>query len=79
MAFFFFFFFFFFIVGVSLTHPVLSFGEFLLHIPCWLYVTVGGFSYTSYAGFFFSFSFFNLRSFSYRSGADFLFSLGKFS
>ena len=47
--------------GVSLTHPVLtSFlnlfllsGEFLLHIPRWLYFSVGSFSYTSCAGFIF--------------------------
>ena len=42
--------------GVSLTHPVLaSFlcGEFLLHIPCWLNVYVGSFSYTSHADFVF--------------------------
>ena len=47
-----------FILGVSLTHPVLaSFlsGEFLLHIPCWLFLSVGSFSYTSHAGFFFTF------------------------
>ena len=52
----------FFIGGVSLTHLVLaSFlsGDFLLHIPCWLHVSVGSFSYTSRAGlFFFFFSFF---------------------
>ena len=49
-------------LGVSLTHLVLaSFfcGEFLLHIPCWLRFSVGNFSYTSRAGFFyFSFLFF---------------------
>ena len=42
--------------GVSLTHPVLaSFfsGEFLLHTPCWLYFSLGSFSYTSHAGFIF--------------------------
>ena len=47
----------FFIWGVSLTHPVLAsflFGEFLLHIPCWLnYFYLGNFSYTSRAGFIF--------------------------
>ena len=38
---------------VSLTHPMLaSFlsGEFLLHIPCWLYLYLRSFSYTSRAG-----------------------------
>ena len=64
-----------FIWGVSLTHPELAFigsadtsasflcGEFLLHIPCWLFFFfffffffyLGSFSYTSRAGFFFSF------------------------
>ena len=42
--------------GVSLTHPMLaSFlpGEFLLHIPRWLYFSVGCFSYTSHADFFY--------------------------
>ena len=50
--------------GVSLKHPVLVsilFGEFLLHIPCWLCFSVGifilffrgSFSYTSNAGFIF--------------------------
>ncbi len=46
----------FFIGEVSLTQPVpASFlsGQFLLHIPCWLYIYVGSFSYTSHAGFFF--------------------------
>ena len=46
----------FFITGVSLTHPMLaSFlsGEFLLHIPCWLYFCLGSFSYTPRAGFIF--------------------------
>ena len=41
--------------GVSLTHPMLALilsGEFLLHIPCLLYLSVGSFSYTSHAGFF---------------------------
>ena len=50
-----FFSFFFFIGGGSLTHPVLaSFlrGEFLWHIPFWLYLYLGSFSYTSRAGFF---------------------------
>ena len=49
-------FFFLFFWGVSLTHPVLaSFlsGEFLLHIPCWLFFNLGSFSYTSNAGFIF--------------------------
>ena len=43
-----------FIWGFSLTHPVLAsflFGEFLLHIPCWLHFYRGSFSYTSRAGF----------------------------
>ncbi len=42
--------------GVSLSHPVLlSFlcWEFFLHIPCWLYFSVGSFSDTSHDGFFF--------------------------
>ena len=49
------FFFFFFILGVSITHPVLAFtcGEFLLHIPCWLFIYMGSFSYTSLSGFIF--------------------------
>ena len=45
----------------SLTYPVLASllsGEYLLHIPCWLYFSVGSFSYTSQAGFFFFFFFF---------------------
>ena len=29
------------------------FGEFLLHIPCWFYFSVGSFSYMSHTGFFF--------------------------
>ena len=51
-----FFFFLFLILGVSLTHPVLAFtcGEFLLHIPCWLYIFyLGSFSYTSHVSFIF--------------------------
>ena len=50
-----FFLFFFLILGVSITHPVLAFtcGEFLLHIPCWLYIYLGSFSYTSRSGFIF--------------------------
>ena len=46
-----------FLWGVSLTHPMLVWcfcGEFLLHIPCLFDVSVGSFSYTSYAGCFFS-------------------------
>ena len=42
--------------GVSVTHPMLaSFlcGQFLLHFLCWLYFSVGYFSYTSNAAFFF--------------------------
>ena len=41
-------------MGVSLTHPALaSFlsWEFLLHIPCLLYFSLGRFSYTSHAAF----------------------------
>ena len=41
--------------GVSLIHPVLasfSSGEFLLHIPCCIYLSVGSFSCTSHAAFF---------------------------
>ena len=44
--------------GISLTHSVLAsflYGEFLLHIPCWLHFSLGSFSYTSHAGFFLSF------------------------
>ena len=62
--------------GVCLAHPVLaSFlsGKFLLHIPCWLYISVGSFSYTSHAGFFFSY---NLGSFSSASHAGFIFTWG---
>ena len=71
----------FFIWGVSLTHPALALffcGEFLLHIPSWLYFSMGSFSYTSHDGFFlFLFSFFfNLGSFSYTSRADFIFIWG---
>ena len=43
-----------FISCVSLTHPMLALflsGEFFLHIPCWIYFSVGSFSYTSLAGF----------------------------
>ena len=57
--------------GVSLIHPVLASllsGEFLLHIPCRLYFSVGSFSYTSHAGFYF-----NLGSFSYTSRVGFIF------
>ena len=46
--------------GVSLAHPELaSFlcGECLLHIPCWLYLSVGSFSYTLHASSFFRFFF----------------------
>ena len=49
-------FFFFFFEALSLTHPVLvSFlsGEFLLHIPCWLDIYLGSFSYSSHVGFLF--------------------------
>ena len=47
LAFFFFFFFFF------LSLSVFSSGEFLLHIPCWIYFSVGSFPYTSIADFVF--------------------------
>ena len=43
-----------FIWGVSITQSVLALilsGEFLLHIPCWLYYSVWSFSYTSHTGF----------------------------
>ena len=45
-----------FISCVSLTHPMLALflsGEFFLHIPCWLYFSVGSFSDTSHDDFFF--------------------------
>ena len=61
--------------GVSLTHPVLASllsGKFLSHMPCWLYFSVGSFSYTSHAGFFC----FNLGSFSCASRAGFSFIWG---
>ena len=76
-AFFFFFFFWslsLFIWGVSLTHPVLaSFlsGEFLLHIPCWIYFSEGSFSYTSRVGFFSS-SFFLFFFFFFFLSGEFL-------
>ena len=50
-------------------------GEFLLHIPCLLYLSVGSLSYTSHGGFFFLFFFFQ-RSFPYTSRAGFIFILG---
>ena len=72
-----------FIRGVSFTHPMLtSFlsGEFLLHIPCWLFFFffwggggVGGLLHTPY------YVNFYLRSFSYTSRASFIFYLGSFS
>ena len=40
--------------GVSLIHRMLSSflcNEFLLHIPCWLHLHLGSFSYTSHDGF----------------------------
>ena len=64
------------------------FGEFLLHIPCWIYFSVGSFYYTSHAGFIFlwgvslthpmlaSFLFFNLGSLPYTSRAGFIFKRG---
>ena len=48
--------FFFFLFLSREKHPVLAsfvFGEFLLHIPCWLHFYLGSFSYTSHAGFIF--------------------------
>ena len=63
-------------------------GEFLLHIPCWIYFSVGSLYYTSHACFIFlwgvslthpmlaSFLFFNLGSFSYKSLAGFIFMRG---
>ena len=60
-----------FIWGVSRTHPVLASilaEEFLLHIPCWLQFSLGSFSYTSRAGFFF-----HVERLSYTSRAGFNF------
>ena len=90
-----------FIWGVSLTHPVLDFfylgsfsytfvfGEFLLHIPCWLNFYLGSFSYTSHVGLIFMWwvslthpelASFLCGSFFYTSRAGFLFFyLGSFS
>ena len=79
--------------GVSIIHPMLAFfffffffksGEFLLHIPCWLYFSVGSFSYTSLAGFFYMNFFlphhmlalFLPGNLSYKSRADFTFLWG---
>ena len=75
--------------GVSLTHPVLGyiiFGEFFLHIPCWIHFYLGNFSYTFHAGFIFVWGvsgthsmlacFFNLGIFSYTSRAGFIFIWG---
>ena len=69
-------------------------GEFLLHIPFWFYFYAGSFSYTSRAGFIFSWGVFLthpvltltfpcwihfcLGSFSYTSRAGFIFSWGVF-
>ena len=81
--------------GVSLTHPMLaSFlpGEFLFHIPRWLYFSVGCFSYTSHADFFIYLNFkfgefllhipcwlhFYLGSFCYTVSAGFIFYLESF-
>ena len=73
--------------GVSLTHPVLALfiflsREFLLHIPCLLYFSVGSFSYTSHAVFIYKWGgvllhipywlYFYLGCFSYTSHACFL-------
>ena len=70
--------FFFLISRVSLTHPMLGSllsGEFQLsQIPCWLYFSVGSFSYISHAGIFVLF--FNLGSSSYTSRAGFIFIWG---
>ena len=63
------------LLGVSLAHPILALfvsGEFLLHIPCWLYLSVRSFSSTAWTGFFF----FNLGSFSYNSHAGLVFIWG---
>ena len=76
----------------SFLHPVLAFNsfiyiwEFLLHIPRWLYFSVGGFSYTSHACLMFLWGvslthpmmafFFNGKSFSYISQAAFIFMWG---
>ena len=80
-----------FLCGASLTHPVLALffcGVFLLHILCWLYFSVGSFSNTSHAVFFFSSGEFHLHipcwlhfylgSFSYTSRAGFTSYLGSF-
>ena len=63
-----------FILGISLTYLVLAsflLGEFLLHILCWHHFSVGSFSYTSRAGFFFFFL--NLGSSPDTSHAYFIF------
>ena len=81
LIFFFFFNFFFLLRGVSLAHPVLALflsGEFLLHIPCLHYFSVGSFSYTSHVNFFSLFFFFffffsSLGSFSNTSRAGIIF------
>ena len=64
--------------------------KFHLHIPCWLHFSVGSFSYTSRAGFLFSFKsgelllhircwlYFSVGSFSYTSYAGFIFPWGVF-
>ena len=65
--------------GVSLTNPVLALflsGEFVLHIPCLLFISVGSLSYTSLAGFspplsLLSWLHFYAGSFSYTSRAGF--------
>ena len=66
-----------FIWGVCLTHLVLALflsGEFLLNIPCWIYIYVGCFSYTSMLASFF----FNLGSYYYTSRDAFLFPFSSF-
>ena len=81
-----------FIWGVSLTHPVLgvffffsSFflfksGEFLLHIPCLLSLSLGSFSYTSHAVFIFTWGVSVIHPvLAYTSRADLIFFLGTFS
>ena len=72
--------------GVSLTHPVLAcfffIWEFLLHIPRWLYFSVGSFSYTSHACSMFLwafFSFFLFFFFFFLLLFSFFFNLGSFS
>ena len=63
--------------GVSLTHPVLalfSFGEFLLHIPWFLYLLLGVSLTRPMLAFIFLFS--NRGRFSYTSRVGFIFVSG---